>query len=150
MVFFIVMGSAVFSQLLAFSGASRGFLNWATSFDMSPMMVMLIMIGILLILGTMMDQVSILLITVPVFMPLAQSLGFDLIWFSMIMLITVEIGLLTPPFGLLLFVMLGQSPKGTTFGQISLYALPYLGVHLTAVLLILLIPAIALWLPSFL
>lgn len=148
MVFFIVMGSAVFSQLLAYSGASRGFLQWATSFDMPSWMLLVAMLVVLLILGTFMDQVSIMLITVPIFFPLAQTLGFDLVWFAVLVLVSVEIGLLTPPFGLLLFIMLGQAPAGVGYGDVVRYALPFIGVHLFAIVLMVLFPQIVLYLPS--
>ena len=150
MVFFIVMGSAVFSQLMAFSGASRGFLRWATEFSASPYALLALMLLILLVLGTFMDQVSIALITVPIFFPLAAALDFDLIWFAVIMLLAGEMGLTTPPFGLLLFVMMGQAPPGVKFGDVVKAGLPYLGCNLIAILLIVLFPQIALWLPSLL
>jgi tripartite ATP-independent transporter DctM subunit len=150
MVFFIVMGSAVFSQLLAFSGASRGFLTWATGIEASPYALLALMLAILLVLGTFMDQVSIMLVTVPIFFPLAAVLGFDPIWFAIIMLLAVEIGLTTPPFGLLLFVMMGQAPPGVTFGDVVRAGLPFLGVNLVVIGLLILFPGIALWLPSLL
>lgn len=148
MLFFIVMGSAVFSQLMAYSGASRGFLNWAVAFDMSPTMILLMMILILVVMGTFMDAVSIILITVPIFFPLAAQLGYDLVWFAIVMLLSVEIGLITPPFGLLLFVMMGNAPRGTTFGQIVMAALPYIAMHGVLLFLLILWPQIALLLPS--
>jgi len=148
MVFFIVMGSAVFSQLLAFSGASRGLLEWATSFGLAPVLVLLSMVVVLLILGTFMDQVSMILITVPIFYPLAMVLGFDLVWFTIIVLLAIEIGLMTPPFGLLLFVMLGQAPPGTTFGDVVRAGLPFLLAYAVVILLVIAFPDLVLFLPS--
>lgn len=148
MAYLIVFGSATFSQLLAFSGASRGLVNWATSFDLAPLAMLLVMFGVLLLLGMFMEQISIMLLTVPIFFPLAQTLGFDLIWFALIMLLALEISFTTPPFGLLLFVMKGVAPKGTTMKDIYLSAMPFIGCSLVLVALLVAFPQIALWLPS--
>lgn len=111
MAYLIVFGSATFSQLLAFSGASSGLIRWATSFDLAPVAMLLVMFGVLLLLGMFMEQISMMLLTVPIFFPLAASLGFDPIWFGLIILLALEISFTTPPFGLLLFVMKGARPK---------------------------------------
>jgi TRAP-type C4-dicarboxylate transport system permease large subunit len=110
MAFLIVFGSATFSQILAFSGASSGLIRWATGFELAPVAMLLVMFAVLLLLGMFMEQISIMLLTVPIFFPLAESLGFDLIWFAIIMLLALEISFTTPPFGLLLFVMKGVAP----------------------------------------
>jgi TRAP-type mannitol/chloroaromatic compound transport system permease large subunit len=118
MAYLIVFGSATFSQILAFSGASRGPDPWATGFDLDPLIMLLVMFGVLLILGMFMEQISIMLLTVPIFFPLATSLGFEPIWFALIMLLALEISFTTPPFGLLLFVMKGVAPPDTTMRDI--------------------------------
>lgn len=148
MAYLIVFGSATFSQLLAFSGASRGLVNWATSFDLAPLAMLLVMFGVLLLLGMFMEQISIMLLTVPIFFPLAQTLGFDLVWFGLIMLLALEISFTTPPFGLLLFVMKGVSPPGTTMRQIYTSAFPFIGCSLLVVALLVAFPQLALWLPG--
>jgi tripartite ATP-independent transporter DctM subunit len=148
MAYLIVFGSATFSQLLAFSGASRGLVNWATSFDLAPLAMLMIMFAVLLLLGMFMEQISIMLLTVPIFFPLAQSLGFDLVWFALIMLLSLEISFTTPPFGLLLFVMKGVAPPGTTMREIYTSAFPFIGCSLMLVALLIAFPNLALWLPS--
>jgi TRAP-type C4-dicarboxylate transport system permease large subunit len=110
--------------------------------------MLLIMFGVLLILGMLMDQASILMLTVPIFFPLAQALNFDMIWFALIVLVGLEIGLLTPPFGISLFVMLGVAPKGTTFPMVVRAALPYVGCDILAVACLIAFPPIVVWLPS--
>lgn len=145
---FLIMASTTFSQVLAFSGASRGLVGWATGFETSPTVMLLIMLAIVIMLGMFMDQLSIIMLTLPVFIPLAMSLQFDLVWFGIIMLLCLEIGFTTPPFGLLLFVMLGVAPKGTTLGQVSLAALPYILCSLLVVALIIIFPQLATWLPT--
>lgn len=147
MAYLIVFGSATFSQLLAFSGASRGLITWATSFDLAPVAMLLVMFGVLLLLGMFMEQISMMLLTVPIFFPLAQTLGFDLIWFGLIMLLALEISFTTPPFGLLLFVMKGVAPPDTTMRDIYTSAIPFILCSLLLVGLLVLFPQIALWLP---
>ncbi|MFT6253681.1 MAG: tripartite ATP-independent transporter DctM subunit [Akkermansiaceae bacterium] len=148
MAYLIVFGSATFSQLLAFSGASSGLIRWATSFDLAPVAMLLVMFGVLLLLGMFMEQISMMLLTVPIFFPLAASLGFDPIWFGLIILLALEISFTTPPFGLLLFVMKGVAPKDTTMREIYLSAFPYMGCSMLLVALLILFPQLALWLPG--
>ncbi len=148
MVFFIIMGSAVFSNLLAYSGATRGLLEWSTGFDLAPWVLLTVMFVVLLFLGMFMDQVSMMLITVPIFFPLAASLGYDHIWFGVIVLLALEMSLMTPPFGLLLYVMLGVSPPGTTLAHVVRAAVPYLVCDIILVVILVLFPIIALYLPD--
>ncbi|MCP5074634.1 MAG: TRAP transporter large permease [Rhodobacteraceae bacterium] len=149
MALLIIFGSATFSALLAFSGASSGLIRWATGFELDPVVMLLVMFAILLILGMFMDQLSMMLLTVPIFFPLAQTLGFDLIWFAVIILLALEISFTTPPFGLLLFVMKGVSAPGTTMRDIYVSAIPFMACAILLVGLLIIWPDIALWLPSF-
>jgi tripartite ATP-independent transporter DctM subunit len=148
MAFLIILGSATFSQILAFSGASSGLIAWATKFDVTPLGMLLLMIGIIFFLGCFMDQLSMMLLTAPVFFPLAKTLGFDLTWFGLIMLLALEVGYTTPPFGLLLFVMKGVAPPGTTMREIYLAAAPFIACVLLVIALIIAFPPLATWLPA--
>ncbi|MDE0060734.1 MAG: TRAP transporter large permease [Defluviicoccus sp.] len=148
MVFLIITGSATFSQILALSGASSGMVRWATGQEVAPILLLLVMFAILLFLGMLMEQVSIMMLTVPIFFPLAQALGFDLIWFGVIMLLALEISLATPPFGLGLFVLMGVAPKGTTLVEVAVAALPYVGSAILLVLILIAVPEIATLLPG--
>ena len=148
MVFMIIVGSSTFSQLLAFSGASSGLVSWATDLAVDPVAMLLLMFLVLLFLGMFLDQVSQMLLTLPVFMPLAVSLGYDPIWFGVVMLLAMEISLTTPPFGLLLFVMLGVAPKGTTLSEVALASVPYILCSLILLALLILVPGIAVGLPD--
>jgi tripartite ATP-independent transporter DctM subunit len=147
MVFFILMNSTVFSQLLAISGASRGMVGWATGFDVPPLMILFAMFLVLIMLGMFMDQVSMMLITVPIFYPLAGSLGYDLIWFSLIVLMSLEMSATTPPFGLLLFIMMGMV-RGTTLFEVAAAALPFLVCDFILIVILVIVPGVALYLPS--
>lgn len=148
MAFLIVFGSATFSQLLAFSGASSGLVRWATGFDLPPEAMLLVMFLVLLVLGMFMEQISMMLLTVPIFFPLAETLGFDLVWFAVITLLALEISFTTPPFGLLLFVMKGVAPPDTTMREIYTAAIPYILCSMLLVAMLVVMPDLALWLPG--
>jgi tripartite ATP-independent transporter DctM subunit len=148
MSFLIILASSTFSQILAFSGASGGLISWATSVEMPAWVALLVMFGIVVALGCFMDQLSIMLLTVPIFFPLATVYGMDPIWLAIIIMMGLEIGLTTPPFGLLLFIMQGVAPKGTTFAQICWAAAPFIACALLVSVLIMIFPPIALWLPG--
>ena len=147
MVFFILMNSTVFSQLLSMSGAGRGLTEWATGFEVAPLVVLSAMFLVLIVLGMFMDQVSMMLITVPIFYPIAHALGYDLIWFSLIVLMSLEMSATTPPFGLLLYIMMGMV-RGTTLFEVASYAIPFLFCDLILIIILVLAPGIALYLPS--
>lgn len=148
MMLMIIVGSTTFSQILAFSGASSGLISFATSFDLGFYTILTLMFLVLIVLGMFMDQLSIMMLTLPIFMPLGATYGFDPIWFGVIMLLALELSLATPPFGLLLFVMVGVSPKGTTIGQVARAAMPYIGCTLLLVVILAIFPELALWLPG--
>ncbi|MAC77269.1 MAG: C4-dicarboxylate ABC transporter permease [Rhodobacteraceae bacterium] len=148
MTFLLITASSTFAQLLAFSGASSGLVRWATSLDMGPTETLLVMALILLVLGMFMDQVSMMLITLPIFVPLAASLHFDMIWWGLIMLLMLEVSFTTPPFGLLLFVMYGVSPPGTTLPQVARAALPYIACVFLLIALVICFPILATLIPS--
>ena len=148
MVFFIILNSSIFSQLLAYSGASSGLLHFATSFDIPVGAVLVLIFCSLLLLGMFMDPVSIMLITIPIFFPLIGALHVDPLWFGILMLLALEMSQTTPPFGLLLFVMLGVAPKGTTLRQVALAAAPFLVCDLVLIGLMTLFPDIVLLLPG--
>ena len=148
MVFFIILGSKTFSQIFAFSGATNGMITWATSFDLSPLVMLLIMFGVLLLLGMIVDAVSIMMLTLPIFMPLALAIGFDPVWFGIVILLAIEMSSTTPPFGLGLFVMMGVAPKGTTFPEVVRAALPFLGCDLVLFVILVVFPPLVLYLPG--
>ncbi len=148
MILFIIAGSVTFSQILAFSGATNGLLNLINGLDAGTVIVLLAMLAILLLLGAFMDQVSMMMITLPFFIPLAQTLGIDLLWFGVLMLLVMEISFTTPPFGLLIFVMKGVAPPEISLGQVYRAAFPFILLALTVLGLILLVPELATWLPG--
>jgi tripartite ATP-independent transporter DctM subunit len=147
MIFLIMIWSTTFSQVLAFSGVSAGMISWATSMNVSPVMMLLVMLLVVLFLGCLMEQVSIMMLTLPIFMPLVSAMQFDPVWFGVLMLLALEIGLITPPFGLSLFVMMGVTPGGATLQEVTYAALPYILCNIVVMVVIVTLPPIATWLP---
>jgi tripartite ATP-independent transporter DctM subunit len=144
-----IMAAAIgFSQLLAYSGASRGLLEFVTTMDVSPLVMLLMMQLIILVLGCFMEQIAIMLITLPIFIPIINTLGIDPHWFAVITLINLEIALMTPPFGLLLFVMKGVV-RDISMKAIYLAAVPYIAIDLLVIGLIMVWPDIALALTRY-
>ncbi len=148
MVFFIIISSSVFSQLVAYSGASSGLLEWAATFDLSTTIMLLWIFGTLLLLGMFMDPVSMILISVPIFLPIVSFLKVDAVWFGLFTLLALEMSQTTPPFGLLLYIMLGVAPPGTTLFQVAAAAFPFLVCDAILLALLMLFPALALYLPN--
>jgi len=149
MLFFIIAASITFAQILGFSGATSGLLQVVASWKLGPYEIMFAMIVVLLFLGCFIEPLSMMMLTLPFFMPLARTAGLDLIWFGVVMLVMLEVSFITPPFGLLLFVMRGLAPPGTTTATIYRAVLPYFLLHMVAVALILAFPFIATGLPKF-
>ena len=149
-ILFIIVGATTFSQVLSFSGVVNGIIGLITGQGLSTMAVLIGMILILLFLGCFVDQVSMMLITLPFFMPLVIKLNIDPIWFGIIFLICMQLGLLTPPFGLLLYTMKGVAPKSITMNQVYMAATPYVLFGLFVLVAIIMFPPLATWLPSLL
>jgi tripartite ATP-independent transporter DctM subunit len=110
MVLFIIVGSKTYSQLMAVTGATTGWVNWVVGLPVAPILTIFGFVVIVLMLGCFIDAISIMLITTPLFMPVVAILGFDPLWFNLLILIGLELGGITPPFGLQLFVMKATMP----------------------------------------
>lgn len=144
-----IMAAAItFSQILAFSGATRGLLQFVTDLPVAPLVLVILMQLVVLFLGCFMEQIAIMLITLPIFMPIVELHGIDPIWFGIMFIIMVEIGYMTPPFGFNLFYLKGVAPEGVTMGDIYRSAIPYVAVILLGLLIVAMFPSLALWLPS--
>tara|TARA_Y100000739_G_scaffold205706_1_gene193107 strand:+ start:96 stop:1541 length:1446 start_codon:yes stop_codon:yes gene_type:complete len=152
MILFIIAGSLVFSQALSNSGATDGLLQAVSDMNLNKLTIVIIMVLVLLFLGAFMDQVSMLLLTLPFFLMGTNSFqvafDIDVIWLMVLMLITMEISLLTPPFGLLLYVMKGIAPFNVTIGQVVMSAMPFIAIEVVVLGLLIAVPEVAIWLPS--
>jgi tripartite ATP-independent transporter DctM subunit len=150
MILFIILGATTFSQILSFSGATEGLVSSILGGGLTPFAILAGMMLLLIFLGIFVDQVSMMLITLPVFMPIVQRLGIDLIWFGVLYLICMQLGLLLPPHGLLLMTMKGVAPKEVTMAHIFRAVVPYVAMSLVLLVIIIAFPAIATWLPNLL
>jgi tripartite ATP-independent transporter DctM subunit len=150
MILFIILGATTFSQILSFSGATEGIVSTILGGGLTPFAILAGMMLLLIFLGIFVDQVSMMLITLPVFMPIVQRLGIDLIWFGVLYLICMQLGLLLPPHGLLLMTMKGVAPKEVTMAHIFRAVVPYVAMSLLLLVIIIVFPAIATWLPNLL
>ena len=148
MVYMIIAMAVTFGQIMAFSGVTIGLIEFALGLTVPPVVVIVFIMLTVLVMGTFMDVTAIIFISMPIFMPVIKALGFDPVWFGLIMLVNIEMALTTPPFGMLLFVMKGVSEPDTTMGDIYRAGLPFLGCDAIAMGLVIVFPALALWLPS--
>lgn len=148
MAFLIIGASSTYSSLLSYTGATRELVNLINNLQVSPLFTLIAMMLILMVLGTFMDQVSMMMITIPIYMPIVSALGFDVIWFAILMLLNLEMAMSTPPFGILLFVMKGVAPPGTGMGDIVRAAIPFLLCDLIVLIALIAFPGIVLLLPN--
>ncbi len=146
----IITSSTAFSQILAHSGAAAGLSHWATGLPVSPWFILVGMQVVILFMGCFMDSVSIMLITVPLFFPVVKAMGFDPMWFAIVTVVNVELGLITPPFGLNLFVLKGVCPPDVTLADIYRGVLPFIVINIAALAIVMAFPPLATWLPGLL
>lgn len=147
LIFIIVLGSNLYGQLMSTTGATRGLVDAVTKNVTSGAVLLVILLAILLVLGALIDQVSIMLVTAPLFMPLVAEFGWDPVWFSILLLINLQIAQTTPPFGMSLFVMKGVAPHlslGTLYRSVA----PWLVSDLTVIAILAVFPALVLVLPQ--
>lgn len=148
MVFMIIAASNTFSSLLAYTGATSGLVATVQGLKVSPLMILLGMNIVVLIMGCFMETIAIMMITLPIFIPIITTLGFDPVWFGVIMLVNCETGMLTPPFGMLLFVMKGVSPPDISVQDIIRAAFPYIIIYIASLAVFIAFPPLILWLPG--
>jgi len=148
MIFMIIIVSSTYGEILAFTGAASGMTNFITNLSIPPMVIVIGMLVVVLILGCFMETVAIMMITIPIYMPVINALGYNTVWFGVLMLIALETGLITPPFGVTLFVMKGVAPAEITMGDIWKAVTPYVIVDIMCIALILAMPVLATFVPS--
>lgn len=147
MLFLIFGASTAFTQLLAFSGTTQAIVNMAVSAHLSRLGMVAIMMLILLFMGCLMEPLSILMLTVPLFLPVAKALGIDLMSLCVLMLVNMEAAVISPPFGMSLFVMKGVVPD-VSMTTIWKSALPFIGCIVVVIIILMFLPQISLWLPG--
>jgi tripartite ATP-independent transporter DctM subunit len=148
MIFFILVGSMAFSQILAFSGAGSTITQMTADLPVSPIILVICMQLMVIVLGAFMDQLSILMITLPIFMPIIRTIGFSDMVFIIMLLINVEMAGKTPPFGMSLFVLKGVVPEDVSTLDIYKSVVPFLFLDMLVMAMLLAFPVLALWLPG--
>jgi TRAP-type C4-dicarboxylate transport system permease large subunit len=149
MIFMIIIVSSTYGEILAFTGAAAGMTGFITSLSIHPIIILIGMLTVVLIMGCFMETVAIMMITIPIYMPVVNAFGFNPIWYGVLMLIALETGLITPPFGVTLFVMKGVAPPEITMGDIWRAVTPYVIIDILCIALVLAMPFIATFLPAF-
>jgi tripartite ATP-independent transporter DctM subunit len=148
-IFFIVVGAFIFARFIVLTQFPNELTKWVGIIGLSPFWVLMAVMALYVLLGTFLDEVSTILITVPVTLPLVNSIGFDGVWFGIFVTVMCTIGLITPPTGMTVFVIQAQHPE-IPVTRIYMGALPFLVADFVLVALLIFMPSIALWLPRVL
>ncbi len=148
MIFMIIIVSSTYGEILAFTGAASGMTSFITSLSIHPLVILIGMLIVVLIMGCFMETVAIMMITIPIYMPVINAFGYNTVWFGVMLLIALETGLITPPFGVTLFVMKGVAPSDVTMADIWRAVTPYVIIDALCIAIVLAIPSIATIVPS--
>jgi tripartite ATP-independent transporter DctM subunit len=148
-IFFIVVGAFIFSRFIVLTQFPNELTKWVGIIGLSPFWVLMAVMALYVLLGTFLDEVSTILITVPVTLPLVNSIGFDGVWFGIFVTVMCTIGLISPPTGMTVFVIQAQHPDIPVM-RIYMGTLPFLVADFVLVALLIFMPSIALWLPRVL
>jgi tripartite ATP-independent transporter DctM subunit len=147
MVFLIIISASAFSQILAFTGTTAKIVSFASESGYAPMTILIGMMVTMVVLGSFLDELALLMISIPIYMPVVSALAFDPVWFGLLMLLTLEIATISPPYGLALFVLKGVVPDAS-MGDVWKASVAYMSLSILALILIMGFPPIATWLPS--
>lgn len=151
MIFFIVFGAQVFNAFLALTQTPQGLADWVTTQGFSPLMILSLMLILYLVFGCVMDSLSMILLTIPIFFPIIESLDFGMtpeetaIWFGILALIVVEVGLITPPVGMNLFII-SSIAKDVPITETYKGVAPFVLSDIIRVVILVAFPSITLWL----
>ena len=148
MVFFIIFGAQIFTTLISKAGISRGLVGWFSALNPSQLEFFIFLCILYFILGCLMDGTSIVYLTIPVLFPMITAIGFDPIWFGVILVVLTEIAMLTPPVGMNLFVLVGITKGSASFNDVVRGNLPYVLLYFILVVILYLFPDLATWLPA--
>ncbi|MCC6000691.1 MAG: TRAP transporter large permease subunit [Pararhodobacter sp.] len=144
----VFMGAVVLAQSISVLGLPQELLRQITGMGITPLGVLMIVVVIYLILGTIFDGLSMMIMTLPIVFPLLVGLGHDPIWLGVLITLLIEIGMLTPPVGMNIFVLTGMTGGQVRLGQAAWAALPYWLALLALIVLVVAFPGIVLWLPA--
>ena len=144
----IILGASVFSNFHLLMGVQGMVSDFATNLDMPPILIIIMFQIIMLLLGFIIDEFIIVLMCAPIFTPIAVSLGYDPIWFGVLMILNIVIAVQTPPYGFALFYLKGIAPKGITMMDIYKSVTPFILVQLVVLIICMVFPEVVLWLPN--
>ena len=148
MIFMIIIVSSTYGEILAFTGAASGMTSFIISLTIPPIVIIIGMMIVVLIMGCFMETVAIMMITIPIFMPVVNAFGYNTVWYGVILLIALETGLITPPFGVTLFVMKGVAPDDITMGDIWRAVTPYVIIDILCIAIVMMFPIVATIVPN--
>ncbi len=149
MLFFILLGAIMFSYFIVQTQIATNLAAWVVSLSLPPVMVIIVIVLFYIVLGSFLESLTMIIITVPVFAPLAQSLGYDLVWFGVLLVVLIEVGLIHPPMGMNLFVLQAQLPDAK-LGHMYVGSAMFLAANAVLIALLIAFPDIAMWLPRLL
>lgn len=147
LIYTLIFGAVIFSFLIAFTQLPGLLSGWIVGLGLTPIAVVALLVLVYLALGMVMDSYAMMVITVPIFLPLILHYGYDPVWWGVLTVICVEMGMITPPFGMNIFMLRAISNR-TSLGTIYRGVLPFVAVDLIKVAILILFPALALWLPA--
>ena len=148
MIMLIILAAVFLNFILGFMGVTQAILETIRDFGLTPMETMLIIVVFYLFLGMFMETFSMMLTTIPVVFPIIVEMGFDPIWFGIMITVLMETALITPPIGVNLYIVQGIRTKGGDFNDVSIGALPFVVAMLIMIALLLIYPNLAIWLPN--
>lgn len=148
MVMWILFGAFCFASVFISTGGPTAVKEFVTGLDVPPIFVIFMMQVSYMILGCFMDEITILFLTIPIYMPILVGFGYDPVWFGVLFIVNMQMAYLTPPFGLTLFYMRGIAPPGVTLMDIYRSVIPFVGIQLIVLILVLFFPPLSLWLPD--
>lgn len=147
MIYALIFGGLMFAFFINLGGAPEMVSAWIASIDARPILILGLLIVIYLLLGSIMDSFGVMIITLPVVTPIVLDLGYDMLFWGVLMLVVVEIGMITPPFGMNLFILKSIDPD-VKLGTVMRGVVPFIIADFIKIILIVAIPALSLWLPS--
>ncbi|NKX42532.1 TRAP transporter large permease subunit, partial [Rhodobacteraceae bacterium R_SAG2] len=148
MILWITLGAKAFISVFVATGGADSVLSFVESLNASRYVVLLAMLLILIFLGLFLDEIGIILLCVPVFVPIIKTLGFDPLWFGVLFMVTAQMAYITPPFGYTLFYLKGVLPNGIGIGQVYRGVIPFFLIQVVVLILFVAFPEIVTWLPE--
>lgn len=146
MIFVVIIGASVFSYFATLSGLPMAAVNWIEGLGLPPLLVLACLLALYLILGSIFDTIAAMVLTLPIVYPLVMNMGYDPYWWGVINVVVIELGMITPPFGINVFVLHGMAPE-LRLAQIYRGVLPFVLADLVRLTVLVLLPSLSLWLP---